>query len=272
MSWKITAGWSPADADAAAYITAVETADAQALENGVKVAIDNFVLGCKADGIWTAIKASCILAGARTLNGALVPLVGAAPTNVSDLFVSGDYNRKTGLLGNGSTKYLDSNRNNNADPQNSKHVAVYLATLFSSTATAISQFGCGGGATGALSLSVGYNAGLMTYDTGYSSRHNTSTASSQFGSNAHLGLVAINRSIGGSYLQRTGGVNSTVSNSSQTPYNGNIFIAARENGSGVAQFYSSSSLAFYSIGESLDLALLDARVTTLVNAFAAAIP
>ena len=69
MSWTITPNWSPADADAAAYITAVETADGQALENGVKVAIDNFVLGCKQDGIWTAIKASCILAGARTLAG-----------------------------------------------------------------------------------------------------------------------------------------------------------------------------------------------------------
>jgi hypothetical protein len=37
-------------------------------------------------------------------------------------------------------------------------------------------------------------------------------------------------------------------------------------------FYSNARLAFYSIGESLDLALLDARVTTLINAIAAAIP
>jgi hypothetical protein len=31
-------------------------------------------------------------------------------------------------------------------------------------------------------------------------------------------------------------------------------------------------VAFYSIGESLDLALLDARVTDLINAFGVAIP
>jgi hypothetical protein len=85
----------------------------------------SFVKGCKNDGIWTAIKASCILAGARTLAGALVPLVGTAPTNFDGLFDSGDYNRKTGLIGDGSTKSLDSNRNNNADPQNSKHVSAY---------------------------------------------------------------------------------------------------------------------------------------------------
>jgi len=36
--------------------------------------------------------------------------------------------------------------------------------------------------------------------------------------------------------------------------------------------YSDARLAFYSIGESLDLAALDTRVTALVNAFAAAIP
>ena len=37
-------------------------------------------------------------------------------------------------------------------------------------------------------------------------------------------------------------------------------------------FPTDARLAFYSIGESLDLALLDARVTALINAIAAAIP
>jgi len=35
---------------------------------------------------------------------------------------------------------------------------------------------------------------------------------------------------------------------------------------------TNARLAFYSIGESLDLALLDARVTDLINAIGAAIP
>jgi hypothetical protein len=43
------------------------------------------------------------------------------------------------------------------------------------------------------------------------------------------------------------------------------------NGSGFAAGVN-ARLAFYSIGESLNLALLDARVTDLINAFAAAIP
>jgi hypothetical protein len=111
------------DADAASYIIAVQTADTEPLELGVKLAINDFVTGCKSDGIWDAIKASCIMAGARTLAGALVPLKGAAPTNFN--FVSGDYDRKTGLVGDGATKYLDSNRAGNADPQNSKHMSVF---------------------------------------------------------------------------------------------------------------------------------------------------
>jgi hypothetical protein len=57
------------DEDAGNYIQAVETADAQALEPATRKAINNFVIGCKQDGIWTAIKAGCILAGARTLPG-----------------------------------------------------------------------------------------------------------------------------------------------------------------------------------------------------------
>jgi hypothetical protein len=38
-----------------------------------------------------------------------------------------------------------------------------------------------------------------------------------------------------------------------------------------ADAYTTARIAFYSIGESLDLALLDARITTLINALDAAI-
>jgi len=95
----MTLVWRPGfqfDADASTYIEAVEVADGQALETGVRYAINDFVIGCKQDGIWDAIKASCIMAGARTLDGALVPLVGTAPTNYN--FVAGDYNRELSLI------------------------------------------------------------------------------------------------------------------------------------------------------------------------------
>ena len=96
----------PSDPDALAYLAAVAAADGTHVEVGVATAVDDFIKGCKADpsGIpgrsnWDAIKASCILCGARTLAGALVPLAGTAPTNNN--FLPEDYNRETGLKGNG---------------------------------------------------------------------------------------------------------------------------------------------------------------------------
>jgi hypothetical protein len=237
----------PADAEADAYIAAVEAADGQALEPGVKFAIKNFVLCCKQDGIWPAIKASCILAGARTLDGALVPLAGAAPTNFG--FVAGDYNRKTGLVSNG-TKSLNSNRNNNADPIDNMHVSVYLSSV--PTLGSRAFLDAGAGAAGATNL---YTASLPTMGSRLRSDFNNSSLNGP-------GLFGVSRSVSSSYQRRISQTTQTVSSASQTPFNGNIIVFDNAN----------PRLAFYSIGESLDLALLDARVTDLINAFAAAIP
>ena len=245
------------DPDAQSYITAVEAADGQALEVGVKDAINDFVIGCKADGIWNAIKASCILAGARTLAGALVPLVGTAPTNFN--FVAGDYNRETGLVGDGSTKYLDSNRNNNADPQNNHHLAAYSSSIQSGILSG-GRFDPSG--EGAKLLSNGVFRSLPDTDRG------ESFGSTVAGSATFVGL---SRSSGTQYTARIGSQSSTISSNSTTPDDVNLFIFAQSTG-GVAGVFTSSRLAFYSIGESLDLALLDARVTALVSAIAAAIP
>jgi hypothetical protein len=253
MSWTITSSWSPVDADAAAYITAVETADNQTLENGVKVAIDNFVLGCKADGIWSAIKASCILTGARTLDGALVPLAGAAPTNFN--FVTGDYNRKAGLVGDGSTKYLNTNRANNADPQNSNHNAVYLSTVPTS---GIGLMNAGGSLSGANDLQP-------------ATARNRNASSVAYPATTTGGLVGINRAASTDYVNRVNRITTTVTQGSGSASTLNLFVFAR-NEAGTAGNYSNARIAFYSIGESLNLALLDARVTDLINAFAAAIP
>jgi hypothetical protein len=250
------------DPDAAAYIAAVEAADTQALEPAVRTAINDFVVGCKADGIWAAIKASCILAGARTLTGALVPLVGAAPTNVGGLFVSGDYDRKTGLVGDGSTKYLDSNRNNNADPQNSKHISVFASTAATSGGGQFPAYiGAGGSNSGAIQLGRAQNNG------GLYSRINSSTFTAASGPGASTEFIGANRSNSGGHDVRAAGNTVNYTAASQAPFNGNINVFWE---SGTVAF-SNARLAFYSIGESLDLALLDARVTDLINAFDAAI-
>jgi hypothetical protein len=258
MSWQITAGNNGVtDPEAIIYITKVEQVDGQPLELAVAQAINTFVVGCKADGIWNAIKASCILAGARTLNGALVPLVGAAPTNFN--FASGDYNRKTGLVGDGSTKYLDSNRNNNADPQNSQHMCVYPMAV---NATDADRVYMGAGFTDIGSTYFFTRTGDAV------ARNRSSIGDTGLTRGAANALIGLNRSASASFTYRQSGSSSSVTRTSATPLFGNVFVY-QSNGYSA---FSNARLAFYSIGESLDLALLDARVTTLINAFAAAIP
>jgi hypothetical protein len=84
--------------------------------------------------------------------------------------------------------------------------------------------------------------------------------------------LGISRAASSEYIKRGSGTNETVSVASLLPIDGNYFVLARNNFPLSVGNFSNARLAFYSIGESLDLALLDARVTDLINAFAAAIP
>jgi len=246
------------DPDVLNYINAVQAADGQLLEPEVVQAIGIFVNRCKSDDIWTAIKACCILAGARTLAGALVPLVGPAPTSIN--FVSGDYNRKTGLVGNGSTKYLNSNRANNADPQNNNHNVCWVSTP----------------GTGVLMASSNSLTGRNYMDIPTLPATRLASRSTAFTSNvsgtAVAGLYGHSRSSSAQASYRCPQGSGLSTYSSQATDTRNVFLYTRtDNGISFAG-WSLARIAFYSIGESLNLALLDARVTTLVNTIAGAIP
>jgi hypothetical protein len=247
------------DADAAAYIAAVESADGASLETAVKVAINAFVVGCKTDGIWSAIKAACIMAGARTLSGALVPLVGPAPTNFN--FVSGDYNRETGLIGNGSTKYLNANRLQNASTQNNFHMSVYSSNGISGIAIGSTPTT---NSVPADHIAVGAGAN----DLRFRSRQSSGTET-DFGNRTNAGFYGHSRTGGASFTARTGSTNTTITIASSSPGANPTFVYRRPWTGGPV--WSSSRLAFYSIGDALDLALLDSRLSTLMTDLANAI-
>ena len=244
VAYEVGGGY---DSDAQAYFDRVEgpTGDNQALETPVKDAINAFVVGCKADGIWTAIKSSAILAGARTLNGALQPLVGTAPTNFN--FVSGDYNRKTGLKGDGSTKYLNSNRKSNIDPQNSYHNAVY----YTEQGNVGSGLICAGATTAAENI---YDGGINFFI------RNRSSSAATVAYPAAPGFIGHSRNNSANFDVYTNGTLTNQSIASLAPVNADVVLFQR-NGAG----FSTYRLSFYSIGESLDLALLDGRITTLID-------
>jgi hypothetical protein len=183
--------------------------------------VDQFVIGCKSDGIWNSLKASCILAGARTLNGALVPLVGTAPTNFN--FVSADYNRETGLKGNGSTKYLNSNRANNADPQDNFHMAVNKHST-SVVGTDGYLFGASVASGGSSSVIIA-NTGFMVRTTGWQSVNV---------GNYPVGFLGASRS--GPTTSQFRYLRSTTGNSasgSSAPSSTNLFVFGRSHNGGL---------------------------------------
>jgi len=252
MTLRWVPGWNGlTEPEAVSYVAAVEAADGQELEFGVAKAINDFVLGCKNDGIWDAIKACCILAGARTLNGALVPLVGTAPTNYN--FVSGDYDRETGLVGDGSAKYLDSNRRGTDDPLNNQHLSVYAGTLGTLQARQLA------GVTG--------DTVIFDYPDNSQTRfvsRDSSPLRNRSVSNG--GLQSVSRSGPTEWVARCSGSQLAYTDASVSASSNNLLIFTAGGN------FSNARIAFYSIGESLDLAALDTRVSALITAIGAAIP
>ena len=254
----------PSDPDALTYLAAVAAADGAPVETAVAVAVDDFFRGTKADGIWDAIKASCILCGARTLAGALVPLAGDAPTNNN--FVDADYNRETGLKGNGSTKYLDSNRAATESAREDTHLSVYI----SSAATGSNQAHAGY-ITNAISPSdPAWSYQFIWRDTTANAIFfylGSTTFYSAAGS--ATGFSGLSSGSVSSFTTRLNGLQK-VGSFTQSTYPTDYFIFARNNTPGPASF-SDARLAFYSIGEALDLEALDDRVSALVTAIGAAL-
>lgn len=246
------------DSDVVAYIKAVESADGALLETSVRALYYNFIVGCKNDGIWNSIKASCLLGGARTLNGALVPLVGNAPTNVN--FISNDYNRKTGLVTDG-TKYLNLGYDNNDTtnfPTDNSHASVYIkenSVSFVSTGPYIILGAKGYGYEGSMSFQWTSGSGYTVY--------NRTFTSVNYGT--MINFVGTSKSTSGAFfIARTANANTTSSTSANAgPASGLYGVFGLGNGS--LLYPSGLRISFYSLGRSLDLAKLDTRISKFMS-------
>ena len=244
----------PTDADALDYLSRMATADGAGVETGVAVAVDAFFRGLKATpGLFDAIKASCILCGARTITGALVPLAGDAPT-AQGAWASGDYSRTAGLKGNGSSLYLDTGRAYADDPQNSNHIAAYL----SSVDAAANENYAGAGDTTVAFTRLGYFSSLLRYGVRTLQLNGPATLVT--------GFMAAGRSDGADVSLRYNGASTTTSaasvSTSGVDVNYTVFVTNYENAGLLG--YSASTIAFYSFGEALNLEALDTAVTNLI--------
>jgi hypothetical protein len=253
----------PQDPDADMYIAAVEAADGQPLEAGVRAAINAFVVGCKADpspnaGVsnFQAIEASCILMGARTLAGALVPLRGVAPTNFN--FVAGDYSRTLGLVGNGSTKYLNSNRLTFDAPLDNFSMCVNVSTPATGTQMYI------GGQSETDTNDIYRSEGQVVF------RNRNRSGALITGVGSQTGFLGHSRQTA-SVIARIGGANNLFTFAApytETPAPIGIFCRLTN---GSPDLRTTGRMSYYSIGRAVDLAALDSRVTTLRNAIATAL-
>ena len=248
------------DADALTYINAVQAADGQSLENGVKVAINDFVVGCKADGTWTALINACIMAGARTLSGALIPLTGLAPTNNN--FVSGDYDRKTGLIGNASTKALLLGYNNTSIPTDNSHLSCYVTQAPTIGATNKIFIGTATGTGGRFYAQCNTVSALNIKN-----RSSAAAGISIAGEGITLGFKGHSRNSSTNTIIRSSQTNTTDTTASTTPTSQSMGVFTGASGVN----YSDARMSFYSVGTNIDLALLDTRVTTLMNTLASVI-
>jgi hypothetical protein len=279
MSWTITPqyrGAAVSDPDAQAYLRAVETADGQPLEPAVALAVNNFVIGCKSDGTWTALKASCILSGARKKEGAFIDLKTATQILTNNGFADADYNRKTGLVGNGSSKYLNSNILASALGATSHALLAYGAlTRNTGDATLLGRFN---GTTGPSLISLdewasyvngrAFRSGtFLTVPIEFPVSTVTATATCMIGSRTSSTSATL--FVDGVSITNT--TNLSLSTAAQPLY---VFALNINNTTPGA--FSSSRVQIYAIFDSgltsSQAGTLRANTTALINAFAAAIP
>jgi len=251
LSRAFTSSYVVSDASAAAYISSIELLDKATLTYSYRKGVNDFIVGCKSDNTWNSIQTCCIMIGAKTLDSALYPLVGTAPSNVG--FTEFNYNRNLGLSNSSRVGYLNSNRNNNADPQDSQHLAVYAVVAESSSAVEYQYIGAGANDVGTSSISTNINRRSRSSGTG---------SAAIIASNTFAG---ISRNNGSSFTDRSNGTTYTLNVASQTPFASNIGVFSRHSGLGI----TNATLAFYSIGTSVDLVLLENRVATLVGELSA---
>ena len=170
-------------------------------------------------------------------------------------WASGDYSRSgatPGLKGDGTTKYLNTNRAGNADGDNNHHVAAFMTQ---------GTVAAGEYLIGAMTTASSYTiAGYAVY-----SRTPTPAAVLETGT----GMYGVSRDNTSDfdYVKASSGV---LPSGSRPTVAANISnshsVFAYTLNDGVPTGHTDARLAFYSIGSALDLAALDTRVTNMVTA------
>jgi hypothetical protein len=236
------------DGNALSYIFRLEAYEGQKLESGVRVEINKFISGLKTDGIWDSITDCCLMAGPRTFSGAFVPLKGNSGIGYN--FISSDYNRASGLIGDASSKYVDSNRSLNIEPSGNQHLAVYITKTGSPS---FNQYYIGAGVQNVTGSSAIYASGAGALF--QKSRASGIANYQNFGPST--GFMAVSRFSTGIWAARNTYISETafvyVESGAQPA---NVYVFANNNtgiGAGMPEGYSDARIAIYSIGTNINI-------------------
>jgi len=276
VSRRMAGGYS---APANDYITRVIAADVAAgnssgLETATQDAYATFIDGLITDGLLgvsggvisqasSLLKASCILAGARTVAGCLVPLVGGTITNVGGGFGSADYNRKNGLTGNGS-KYIRTSLTGTSLPSFSNHMFMSKPSSASASNLAAQPVVMGAGDSPLNDFYV--------VNTSFNYRGNGSSIPTGMGSLS----TCISRTASNAISVYTNG-SSTFTDSSTVSggLSNNFYNVFGRNSDGSNTAGIALTMNFFSFGSGLtatNASNLHTRTQALMTALAAAIP
>jgi hypothetical protein len=234
---------TPIDPDAAAFFARV-TAAGGTLSATEQTAVNTLVVQMKADGTWTPMKAIYPMVGAS----AAACAQNLKSSSFTGTFTSGWTFASTGVTGNGTSAYMDTNLNqsNNLTPSNN-HVSIYSRTDVNGTISPLNlNVDCGVTNNQTHSFSQ-----ILTRLNGNFAYENGSQTTS----------VAVINSLGfyiGSSISSTSGkaykngslVATSTTTQARTMYNANVYIGAT-NALGTAFYYSIRQYAFASIGDGL---------------------
>lgn len=184
-----------------------------------KEAISDYITELKAvSGLWDNITQLVITAGATTIFTSLIPVKGSFPSGIN--LVNGDLGIKTGIKGNGSTKYIQSGYTTVVGTsQNDFHMYGYYTEMPTTNATAL--FGQGGATTS--------GGTMILYGTG---ANNTSikcrnSAADTVTGNTGVGGYGVNRNASANYQAKRASTTSTITRTSQAPPARRIHLLAR---------------------------------------------
>lgn len=225
-------------------------ANGSTVADPVLAAANAFILGCKADGTWGQIL-RCNLFAAATFAGVPVPLVkGVGPSlDILTNFTSSDWSMPTGLLGDGSTKYIDTGVAVNSLTAGNRHLGAYQLAPGSAYKKIL-----GADDSTANAFNIGHGNPWTSVGFGDGTSTNVATAI-----DATPGFICGSAGSSTTYVRSPIGTNSVATNGGAN-LTRTIFMFATDRG--YPQDISNGRYGGYTIGAALTLAqiaMIDAR-------------